>query len=385
MRTTSSPAWYRDVTVLARLSQVVAVLLVVLVLAILLRNAALNMGSRGILIDPGFLWSTAPFKVGFTPFSDFVPGETRYWEIFVIGAGNTLLVALAGIISATVLGVVIGVMRLSANLLARRMASAYIETFRNLPLLLQVFFWHFIVILPTLPARQQSWTFGAGGMLNREGFFLSQISFAYPSLAYLALAGFIAAVTVMLRWGRPPERSARQVAAVATLFIFGVIGLLWLAGPAFAPPRLERMGVAGGVWIPIPLLSLWWALTISTAAFIAEAVRAGIIAVPSGQREASKSLGLSRLQSLRLIELPQALRIIIPPTISQYLNLLKNSSLAVAVGYDDIVNIWMGATLNQTGQAIIIITATMAFFTTFSLLTSYVMNAYNARVQIEER
>lgn len=145
------------------------------------------------------------------------------------------------------------------------------------------------------------------------------------------------------------------------------------------------MGVAGGFWIPISLLSLWWALTVSTAAFIAEAVRAGVIAVPKGQREASKALGLSRFKSLRLVELPQALRIIIPPTISQYLNLFKNSSLAVAVGYDDIVNIWMGATLNQTGQAIIIIAVTMAFFTSFSLLTSLVMNVYNGRVAIKER
>lgn len=385
MRTTSLPAWYRNVTILARLSQVAAVLLVALVIAFLLRNAALNMASRGMLIDPGFLWSTAPFKVGFTPFSTFLPGKTRYWEIFIIGAGNTLLVALAGIISATISGVVIGVMRLSGNLLARRMASAYIETFRNLPLLLQVFFWHFIVILPMLPARQQSWTLGAGGMLNREGFFLSRIGFTHPILAYAAAAGLIAAVMVMLRWGRAPERSARKIMIASAVTTLGIIGLLWFAGPAFAPPRLERMGVVDGVWIPIPLLSLWWALTVSTAAFIAEAVRAGIIAVPSGQREASKSLGLSRLQSLRLVELPQALRIIIPPTISQYLNLLKNSSLAVAVGYDDIVNIWMGATLNQTGQAILIIAATMAFFTAFSLLTSYVMNAYNARVQIQER
>ncbi|MBK1865918.1 amino acid ABC transporter permease [Aestuariivirga sp. YIM B02566] len=385
MPRTSPPAWYRNPAMLGRLAQGLAVGLVVLVLVLLLRNAAANMGSRGLVIDPGFLWTTAPFNIGFSPFINFVRGNGVYWQVFVIGAGNTLLVAAAGIVSATVLGTIIGVMRLSTNLLARRLASAYIETFRNLPLLLQVFFWHFIAILPLLPARKESWILGSAGLVNREGVFLSRISFATPGLAWLALVVAIAAIIVLLRWGRAPERTGREIMTVAIVSFGVVAGLVWFAAPAFDPPRLERMGVAGGFWIPVSLLSLWWALTVSTAAFIAEAVRAGIIAVPKGQREASKALGLSRFQSLRLVEMPQALRIIIPPTISQYLNLFKNSSLAVAVGYDDIVNIWMGATLNQTGQAIIIIAVTMAFFTTVSLLTSFTMNAYNSRVAIKER
>ncbi|WP_311028701.1 ABC transporter permease subunit [Mesorhizobium koreense] len=338
-----------------------------------------------MLIDTSFLWSVASFKVGFSPFADLRLGETRYWQVFVVGAGNTLIVVIAGIVSSTLLGVVIGVARLSANLLARRLASAYIETFRNLPLLLQVFFWHFIVILPTLPARQQSLVLGPGGMLNREGLFLSLLSFAHPSLAWAAVALAALAFVVLLGSGRAPDGSTRHVAVACIVSLLAVAGLLWAAVPSFEPPQLARMGVVGGFWIPIPLMSLWWALTVSTAAFIAEAVRAGIIAVPAGQREASRSLGFTPFQSLKLIELPQALRIIIPPTISQYLNLLKNSSLAVAVGYDDIVNIWMGATLNQTGQAIIVIAVTMIFFTTFSLLTSLLMNMYNSRMQIRER
>ena len=341
MPRTPTSAWYRNPAMLGRLAQGLAVGLVALVIVLLLRNAAENMASRGLVIDPGFLWTTAPFNVGFS--------------------------------------------RLSSNLLARRLASAYIETFRNLPLLLQVFFWHFIAILPLLPARKESWVFGSAGLVNREGVFLSRIGFANPGLAWLAVIMALAAIVVLLRWGRAPERAGREITTTAVIGLVVVAGLVWFAGPIFDPPRIERMGVAGGFWIPISLLSLWWALTVSTAAFIAEAVRAGIIAVPKGQREASKALGLSRFQSLRLVELPQALRIIIPPTISQYLNLFKNSSLAVAVGYDDIVNIWMGATLNQTGQAIIIIAATMAFFTSFSLLTSFVMNVYNGRVAIKER
>lgn len=385
MHTRSSPAWYRDAKVLARLSQVVAVGLVTLVAVVLAWNAVLNMGARGMRVDAGFLWSTAPFKVGFSPFLDTDLGQTRYWQIFVVGACNTLIVAAAGIGSATVLGVAIGVMRLADNLLARRLASAYIETFRNLPLLLQVFFWHFIVILPLLPPRQQSLPLGAGGLLNREGLFLSHLRFEHASFAWLAVAQLVAMVAVLFAWGRRPDTAARHVAAAGLALAVALAALLWAAGPGFEPPRLARMGVVGGFWIPVPLVSLWWALTVSTAAFIAEAVRAGITAIPAGQREAGKALGFSRVQSLRLIELPQALRIIIPPTISQYLNLFKNSSLAVAVGYDDIVNIWMGATLNQTGQAIIIIAATMAFFTTFSLLTSLLMNLYNSRAQIRER
>ncbi len=385
MNPQSSTVWYRDAKRLATLSQIAAVLMVAAMLAVLLRNAALNMDARGIRIDPGFLWTAVPFKVGFTPFGDFVLGQTRYWEVFVIGARNTLIVAVAGILSATVLGIAVGIMRLSDNLLARRLASAFVETFRNLPLLLQVFFWHFIVILPALPARQQSLVMGEAGMLNREGLFLSEIGFAHPPLAWLALAVASTSVVFLVRWGRVPGRRVHDLAMVGLFCLAAVIVLSWLAGPTAESPQLARMGVVGGLWLPIPLLSLWWALTVSTAAFIAEAVRAGIIAIPAGQREAAKSLGLGRLQSMRLVEFPQALRIIIPPTISQYLNLLKNSSLAVAVGYDDIVNIWMGASLNQTGQAIIIIAATMVFFTTFSLITSLLMNIYNSRVQIQER
>lgn len=380
-----SPVWYRDGVVLARLSQIVAVILVALVVAFFLHNAATNMAARGMHLDAGFLWNTTQFKIGFAPFMEVVPGETRYWQIFVIGGLNTLLVAVLGIVSSTILGTIIGVMRLSHNLLARRAASAFIETFRNLPLLLQVFFWHFIAILPMLPARQQSWNLGPGGLINREGLFLSEMSFAHPLCAWLAAGIAVLGILVIWRRGRAPGRSARETTLLATVSVALVLGLAWMASPVATPPRLAAMGVEGGFWIPVPLLSLWWALTVATSAFIAEVVRAGIIAIPAGQREASLSLGFSRLQSLRLVELPQALRIIIPPTISQYLNLLKNSSLAVAVGYDDIVNIWMGATLNQTGQAIIIIAATMGFFTTFSLLTSFVMNAYNARVQIRER
>jgi general L-amino acid transport system permease protein len=224
-----------------------------------------------------------------------------------------------------------------------------------------------------------------GGLFNREGLYFSRIHFEFGGLVWLGVAAVTAAPAALLIWGRRPTTRGSHVALAATVIAVALATLLWVAGPGFEPPRLTRMGVVGGSWIPVPLISLWWALTASTAAFIAEAVRAGIGAIPPGQREASKALGLSGFQSMRLVELPQALRIIIPPTISQYLNLFKNSSLAVAVGYDDIVNIWMGASLNQTGQAIVIITVTMAFFTSFSLLTSMLMNHYNARVQIRER
>jgi general L-amino acid transport system permease protein len=304
---------------------------------------------------------------------------------------NTLLVAGIGIVLATILGFLIGIARLSPNWLVARLAGGYVELIRNLPLLIQILFWY-LAVLGTLPGPRQSISIFGEFFLNNRGIFV-------PAPVAGEGAGWIVATlvlgliaTAMLGvWSkRRQDRTGRQF----PIFWIGlalVIGLPLVAMVAtgfpfrFEKPILRGFNFVGGIKLTPEFVALLLALATYTAAFIAEVVRAGVLSVPRGQSEAALALGLRRRSVLRLIVVPQALRLIVPPLTNQYLNLTKNSSLAVAIGYPDLFAVFAGTTLNQTGQAIEIIAITMAIYLAISLLTSALMNWYNAHIRVTER
>jgi general L-amino acid transport system permease protein len=302
-----------------------------------------------------------------------------------------LLVAALGIILATLLGFIIGVARLSKNWLIAKLALVYIETFRNIPLLLQIFFWYFAV-LRAAPSPRQSLSLGDAFFLNIRGLYLPAPQFQ-PGFSWVlaALSATIVLVIVLERWARRRQIATGQPFPIHRTSLALVLGLplatFWLVGSPlhWEYPELRGFNFQGGLVVIPEMASLLLALTIYTAAFIAEIVRSGIQAVSHGQTEASFSLGINARLTLRLIILPQALRVIIPPLTNQYLNLTKNSSLATAIGYPDLVAAFAGTVLNQTGQAIECIAITMAVYLTISLLISLMMNWYNRRVALVER
>ena len=384
---------HRDPKVRAIVLQALALFIVVYGIYSLFETTAENLVARGIQTGTSFFDEVAPFQIGFSPFLDFNLGTSTYIEVFFVGIQNTILVAVLGIVAATVLGFLIGVTRLSPNWLASRIALIYIEIFRNIPLLLQIMFWNFAVFLASLPAPKNSIELGVF-FLNARGFHtpLPIIENTTGVQVWLGLVALlVVGVIIFRRRAKQRFEEAGQRLPVfwisIVVFFGGTYVLYLLAGSPleFDPPILGRFNFKGGGQLPLPLFSLWFALTLYTAAFIAENVRAGIQAVSTGQTEASAALGLSRSDTVRLVTIPQALRVIIPPTISQYLNLTKNSSLAVAVGYEELVALWAGITLNQTGQALIIIGMTVAVYECLSLLTSSFLNWYNKRIQLTER
>ncbi len=352
-------------------------------------NTQDNLRRLGIASGFGFLSSPAGFDIIQTlvPYS----AASSYGQVFWVALLNTLLVSALGIVFATLLGFIIGVARLSKNWLIAKLALAYIEIFRNIPLLLQIFFWYFAV-LRAMPAPRQSLNLGDAFFLNIRGLYLPALQFQ-PGFGWVltALGAAIVLVIVMRRWARRRQMTTGQPFPVLSTSLALLIGLpliaFWLADAPlhWQVPELQGFNFRGGLVIIPEMASLLLALSIYTAAFIAEIVRAGIQAVSHGQTEASLSLGLNFGMTLRLIILPQALRVIIPPMTNQYLNLTKNSSLAAAIGYPDLVATFAGTTLNQTGQAIECIAITMAVYLTISLLISFIMNEYNRRVALVER
>jgi general L-amino acid transport system permease protein len=300
-------------------------------------------------------------------------------------------VAAIGIALATVLGFVIGLARLSSNWLVARLATVYIEVIRNVPLLLQILFWYFAV-LQALPHPRDSMVFGGLFYLNNRGFYTPdpnfQDGFGWVLLAFVFA---LAAAVGVARWARRRHEATGRPFHTGYTVLGLVVGLplvaFLLTGTpvSFEHPEMGRFKLQGGMVLLPELVALALALSIYTASFIAETVRAGILAVSHGQIEAADALGLKHGQTLRLVVIPQALRVIIPPLTSQYLNLTKNSSLAVAIGYPDFVNVFTGIVLNQTGQAVEVIAMTMAVYLTLSLLTSAFMNWYNRRMALVER
>ncbi|MFH4666688.1 amino acid ABC transporter permease [Vibrio cidicii] len=371
------------------LFQVLAILALVFFFYTIVNNALNNLESRGIATGFDFLSQEAGFGIGLTLIEY---DETHsYGTTFIVGLLNTALVSFLGIIVATFLGFVIGIARLSTNWLVSRFAAVYIETFRNIPLLLQIFFWYFAV-LQALPLPRASISLGEYVFLNVRGLFFPKPLFESGSAFVFAalIAGVLATIFIGI-WAKNKQKLTGQQTPMGRIAFSLVIVLpvlvFFIAGSpiAFEYPELKGFNFRGGISIIPELAALLVALSIYTAAFIAEIVRSGINAVSHGQTEAAMSLGLPRARTLKLVIIPQALRIIIPPLTSQYLNLTKNSSLAMAIGYPDLVSVFAGTTLNQTGQAIEIIAMTMAVYLTLSLLTSALMNLYNKKVALVER
>ena len=386
--------FYRNPLVRGILAQIAVLGFVVWALLTIFNNTVTNLEERGIQTGFDFFDQVAPFAVGFSPFIEFKLGESTYWTVFLIGIQNTIIVSILGILAATIVGFVIGVMRLSPNYLLSRFALIYIETFRNIPVLLQIMFWYFAIFLPLFPFPRESFDFGGGFFLNNRGLYMPKPLIEQGVGIWALLAAIIIGIVAYIafvRWAKKKQYETGQRPPgrlYGLLSILGLIGLVFLlfdAPLAFDTPELGRFNLSGGLQLPLPLFALWFALTTYTGAFIAEEVRGGIRSVSHGQTEASESLGLRRAPMLQLIIIPQALRVIIPPTINQYLNLTKNSSLATAIAYEDLVSLWAGTSLNQTGQALIIMAMTFAVYITLSVSTSVILNWYNQRVQMMER
>jgi len=354
------------------------------------RNAAQNLANAHIASGFGFWNNTAGFDISQT-LIDYSPSTSTFGRAFLVGLLNTLLVAALGIVLATVLGFIVGIARLSRNWLVARLAGGYVELIRNVPLLLQLLFWY-NAVLKALPQLRGSVTLPGGGLLNNRGLFLPRPQFA-PGFGYVlaALAVGVAATAVLHVWARRRQDRIGE----PTRLVWGALGLIVVlpgvvfvaAGSplTFSLPQMGRFNVVGGVEILPEFAALLLALSIYTAAFIAEAVRAGVQAVPHGQTEAAQALGLRAPTLLRFVVVPQAMRVIVPPLTSQYLNLIKNSSLAVAIGYPDLVQVFTGSVLNLTGQAVEVVAITMAVYLFISLVTSLVMNAYGYAIAVEER
>ncbi len=355
----------------------------------LINNVLINLERRGIASGFEFLSSTAGFGIimHLVDYSE----ESSYGRAFLVGLLNTLLVSALGIFFATILGFVVGLSRLSSNWLLARLAGVYVEIVRNIPLLLQIFFWYFAMLVP-LPSPRQSMAMGGTLFLNNRGLhFPAPILESGFSMVLLAL--FIAMVTVILvkRWARRRREATGQsfpifYFSIGTLVILPVMTVI-LTGfsVSWQIPELQGFNFEGGFVVIPELMALLIALSVYTASFIAEIVRAGIQSVGHGQLEAAYSLGLKPRQALRFVIIPQALRVIIPPLTSQYLNLTKNSSLAVAIAYPELVSVFMGTVLNQTGQAIEVIAITMAVYLTISLAISFFMNWYNRSIALVGR
>jgi general L-amino acid transport system permease protein len=367
--------------------QVVVLVLVALAAWFLAHNTLVNMRARGIQSGFDFLLQAAGFDIGESLFA-FDSGEP-YWRAYLVGLTNTLRVAVIGIILTTVLGTLLGIGRFSRNALIRGLCQTYVEVFRNIPVLLQLLMWY-LMFTEILPATSEAWQVGPV-FLSKGG-----VNFPIPVWAaghVWAALGLVAGVIVAFGYGRWARRRFEATGRAPSFFwvplVIVIVGTFvgWLAGGApttlDVPTRGEFAIEHGGALTP-EFMAVLLGLTVYTAAFVAEVVRAGIQSVPRGQSEAASALGLTRGQEMRLVMLPQALRVIIPPLTNQYLNLTKNSSLAVAIGYPDVVSI-ANTAINQTGRAVECIAIVMLVYLSTSLATSVLMNWYNARSAIKER
>ncbi|MBT3277372.1 MAG: ABC transporter permease subunit [Candidatus Thioglobus sp.] len=349
-------------------------------------NMMLNIEQRGIRSGFGFLNDEAGFAVNDNFFLEYSPASTNL-QAFYVGIVNTLIVAITGIFFASVLGLIVGISRLSSNYLIRKMATVYIEVFRNIPILLQILFWYSMA-LSAFPSPKNSISFFDSIFLNSRGLYLPRPVEGVE--IYLVLASFIIGVVsyIFIKRRSNKKHDDTGIETNTTPYFAGLVLLLPIAvyfasGAQLEYPVLKGFNFRGGVDLSIEFFALAFALSIYTATYIAEAIRSGIESVDNGQKEAAAAMGLTQTQSLRLVVLPQALRVAIPPIINQYLNLTKNSSLAAAVGYTELVTIFSGTVLNVVGQAIEIIILTMLVYLAISLVISLILNIFNKKMQIK--
>jgi general L-amino acid transport system permease protein len=380
------PPW-RDVRVLRLAAQALVVLVVAAVAAFMIANFMAATSERGL----GFGFSFLSRSAGFDISGSLIPYSSRdtYARAFLVGLLNTLIVSVLGIILSTILGVIVGVARLSPNWLVRRIASWYVEVIRNTPLLVQLSILYFAVFLQ-LPAVAQAFTLPGSIFVSQRGVFVPAPQVTSGLLAWLAFVAVgIVVLVVVRRTARRLEDAGRPIRGLRALgwlalLVIAALGWALTVPVAFDVPVRERFNFTGGMGLSPEFAALLVGLVLYTAAFIGEVVRGGIQAVRKGQLEAARALGLSEGETLRLVIFPQALRIIVPPLTSQYLNLTKNSSLAVAIGYPDLFKV--GQTMaNQTGQPVPVIVLVMGTYLAISLFTSFLMNLYNRRVQVLER
>jgi general L-amino acid transport system permease protein len=383
--------FWRDIRFLKILAQVAFIIVLVLAAGYLYFNVTANLARQGLAVGYGFMNNPASFGIG-EAFIPYEPSNT-YARALLVGLVNTLVVSALGIVLTTFVGVLAGVARLSSNWLINRFAAAYVGVIRNTPLLLQLMFWYFGVIIQ-LPGVRQAVELPGPVFLTQRGVYMiwGEGSSTFPAWRVFI---FLALISIFLIWFA--LRSAQKRASIPlspwwNLAYFLVPALIIWIGFLLQPepplratvPELSGLNFRGGLRLTPEFAALLFGLVVYTGAFIAEIVRAGIQAVSRGQVEAARSLGLTTSQALRLVVFPQALRIMIPPVTSQYLNLAKNSSLAIAIGFPDLFSV-AGTIFNQTGAAIEIITIIMLSYLSISLITSILMNIYNRRIQLVER
>jgi len=375
------------------LPQLLTLLVVILIFGFFSYNAQVNMENRGITFGYGFLSQESSFDVQFSLIE--FDGSHSYFRAYLVGLLNTILVSVIGIIFATIIGVVVGIARLSNNYLINRTAAVYVEFFRNIPLLLQIFFWYFAA-LRALPLPQDTEPMFGVFFLTIKGFFVP--AFVWNNLdifIYSIIAAIISIIFVRIYSRKKQEKEGIQTPvfsiSIGLLLILPILSFLFGGVDASVEiPVIKQLSQSGftfegGIKLPPELISLALALSLYTATFIAECVRAGVQGVSKGQKEAAASIGLTPNQVLKLVVMPQALRIIIPPTTNQYLNLTKNSSLAAAIAYPDLVLVFAGTALMQTGRAIEIVSITMLTYLSLSISISIFMNWYNKKIAIKEK
>ena len=373
--------------------QVLTLAFIISVIAYFSYNAQVNMGNRGISFGYGFLSQESSFDITFSMID--YDGSYSYGRAFLVGLLNTLLVSVIGIVFCTILGVTIGIGRLSQNYLIAKAAEWYVEIFRNVPLLLQIFFWYYGA-LRLLPLPENAMNFHDISFLTIKGWYIPKFVWTNFSVFFSSIVIAIISIIFVRKYGKNQREQFGKhipVGVISILILLLLPLITFLIGGVslnFEYPELYKLtstvyNFRGGISIIPELISLALALSMYTATFVAENVRAGIQGVGKGQKEAAASIGLTRGQILKLVVMPQALRIIIPPTTNQYLNLTKNSSLAAAIAYPDIVLVFAGTALMQTGRAIEIISITMGTYLFLSLTISVLMNAYNKKMAIKEK
>lgn len=374
--------WWRG-----RLVETLLVCVIVAIVGFAAHNVSTNLAERQIASGFGFLDHRAGFDVAMAliPFNSVT---STHFDVLVVGIINSLLVSVSGIVIATVLGLTLGLMRLSGNWLAERLSGLYVEVIRNIPVLLQLLFWY-VVVLQLLPNQRNSLSIAGSVFINNRGAFLPAPVFEGDILPVaLTLAASIVAAILLAGWAKRRRirtgRSFPILPAALALLVLPTLALVAILGVPlhWSMPVLKGFNFHGGVSVIPEFVALCVGLSLYSAAFICEIVRSGILSVSRGQTEAASALGLRPSPIMWLIVLPQALRVIIPPLTTQYLNLFKNSSLGIAIGYPEIVAIFAGTSLNQTGQALEIIAITMGFYLVVSILVSLAMNWYNGRVML---